>query len=131
LAPNVQTTAIVGITAHWNRDLYDGERPDGDPGEPSDGNIPGVSSHTALAARRVLRFVGWLAVSVFGLMGVAAALLAGLSAIDDVASDEAGLPLLAGAISACLLAAGAAILRGLRRDANVEGPGAPYPSWQR
>jgi hypothetical protein len=91
----------------------------------------GTPAHTALATRRVLRFVGWLAVSVFGLLAVAAALLAGLSAVDDGASDEASLLLLAGAISAGLLAVGAAILRALRRAAIVERPRAPDDLWQR
>lgn len=106
LASNVQTTDVMDITARWNRGLYDGERLESDSG----------------VTRRVLRFVGWLAVSVFGLAGVAAALLAGLSAVDDGASDEAGLSLLAGAICAGLLAVSAGVLWVLRRTAR--GPSA-------
>lgn len=86
-----------------------------------------VSASIAEVRKRCI----WLAVSVFGLLAVAAALLAGLSAVDDGASDEASLLLLAGAISAGLLAVGAAILRALRRAAIVERPRAPDDLWQR
>jgi hypothetical protein len=94
----------MGITARWNRGLYDGDRLESDSG----------------VTRRVLRFVGWLAVAVFGLLGVAAALLAGLSAVDDGVSDDAGLSLFAAAICAGLLAVGAAILWVLRRTGQEQ-----------